>query len=178
MFVDEFIKAKRNEPFQPFRVIASTGQVFDICYRDHFMVGEQTVILGISDSFQRDVLDRTIKLNHGQIVSIDPLPVPQTRASGSVENGSASSQEDRSKFIEELRKAKRKEPFEPFRVTTASGQLFDICYYGHFLVVDQWVYLGIPDPFRRDMLDRTVLVQYSQIVSIEPLPVPQATGSA
>lgn len=79
-------------------------------------------------------------------------------------------------FIDELRKAK-KEPFEPFRVTTSSGQVFDICYFDHFLVLDRWVALGIPDPFRRDMLDRTVRVHYSQIVSIEPLPVPHAQST-
>jgi len=83
-------------------------------------------------------------------------------------------------FIEELRKAKRKEPFEPFRVTVSSGQVFDIYYFDHFLIADPRVLLGIPDPFRRDMLDRSVKVHESQIVSIEPLPVPQtqANGSS
>ncbi len=82
-------------------------------------------------------------------------------------------------FIEECRKAK-KEPFEPFRVIVSSGQVFDIRYFDHFLVLDDAVTLGIPDPFRRDMLDRTVRVHESKIVSIEPLPVPQtqANGSS
>jgi hypothetical protein len=74
-------------------------------------------------------------------------------------------------FIAELRKAK-KEPFEPFRVTVSSGQVFDIYYFDHYLVLDDAVCLGIPDPFRRDMLDRTVRVHESKIVSVEPLPVP------
>ncbi len=82
-------------------------------------------------------------------------------------------------FHDKFVKAKQAEPFEPFRVTTSTDRVFDIRYRDHFLVADQWVYLGISDPFRRDMLDRTVLVQYCNIVSIEPLPVPQVqtTGS-
>ena len=80
-------------------------------------------------------------------------------------------------FHDEFVKAKRAEPFQPFRVITSTDMVFDIRYRDHFLVADQWVFLGIPDPFRRDMLDRTILVHYSNIVSIEPLPVPQTTGS-
>ena len=75
--------AKRSEPFQPFRVVATTGMVFDICYRDHFMVGVRSVILGIPDPFRREMLDRTFEFDHDQIVSIEPLPFPSAQANGS-----------------------------------------------------------------------------------------------
>ena len=82
--IRELLKeAKRKDPFQPFRVIASTGQVFDICYRDHFMVGVRAVTLGIPDPFRRDMLDRSVEINHDQIVSVEPLPVPQAQSTGS-----------------------------------------------------------------------------------------------
>ena len=82
--IRELLKeAKRNDPFQPFRVIASTGQVFDIRYRDHFMIGVRAVTLGIPDPFRRDMLDRSVELNHDQIVSVEPLPVPQAQSTGS-----------------------------------------------------------------------------------------------
>lgn len=152
-------EAKHKRPFEPFRLVASTG-IYNIPHPEFIMVGLWSVVIGIADAQEPTVIDRTIKIDLDQVMAIREFPA-----------------QNKQMWIEELRIAKRNDPFVPFRVFTSTGQVFDICYFDHFLVTDRWVALGIPDPFRRDMLDRTVRVNYSQIVSIEPLPVPQAQST-
>jgi hypothetical protein len=75
---DEILARLRQQPFRPFRIIASEGLRYDIIHPDLVMVGERSVVIGFSRPNQPTIYRYTIQLALVHIVGleeIEPEPV-------------------------------------------------------------------------------------------------------
>jgi len=72
---EELHNAARRHPFEPFRVILTTGDAYDIRHPDLIMVGRRSAIIGFPCKGEATVYDRTIKVDLRHIVGIEDLPL-------------------------------------------------------------------------------------------------------
>jgi len=72
-----------KEPFQPFRIVTTTGKTYDITERDRpmILVGKRTVIIGFRVPETDPHFDRYEVLSLVHIVRVEPIPHPQAQAS-------------------------------------------------------------------------------------------------
>ena len=70
-------EAVRRRPFEPFRIVLTTGDTYDVRHRDLLMVGLRSAIIGIAKSVEGTAYDRTIKVDLLHVVGIEELPVQQ-----------------------------------------------------------------------------------------------------
>ena len=82
MTQDELREAARTQPFEPFRVILTTGASYDIRHPDLIMVGRRSAVIGITDEPNGPVYDRTLKVDLFHIVGIEDLPAPPAAGKG------------------------------------------------------------------------------------------------
>jgi hypothetical protein len=66
--------AARHQPFDPFRVLLTTGAVYDIRHPDLIMVGRRAAIIGVTNEPGGTAFERTIKVDLLHIVAIEELP--------------------------------------------------------------------------------------------------------
>jgi hypothetical protein len=83
MDVNDLQEAARRQPFQPFRLVLTTGESYEIRHRDLIMVGRRSLIIGIPSDAAPTVYDRTIKVDNLHVVSVEELPVPSAKPPGS-----------------------------------------------------------------------------------------------
>lgn len=74
MTQQELQDAARRQPFEPFRVVVTTGAIYDVRYPDLILVGRRSVILGITNEPDGTAYDRTIKVDLLHVVGIEELP--------------------------------------------------------------------------------------------------------
>jgi hypothetical protein len=74
MTLQDLQEAARHQPFQPFRLILTTGETYDIRHPDLIMVGRRSLIIGIPSPAAPTVYDRTIKVDNFHVVGIEELP--------------------------------------------------------------------------------------------------------
>jgi hypothetical protein len=72
---EEVHEAARRQPFEPFRLILTTGAAYDIRHPDLIMVGRRSAIVGVTNEANGAVYDRTIKVDLLHVVGIEELPV-------------------------------------------------------------------------------------------------------
>ncbi len=75
MTQEELREAARRQPFEPFRVILTTGATYDIHHPDLIMVGRRSAIVGISNEPDSKAYDRTLKVDLLHIVGIEGPPI-------------------------------------------------------------------------------------------------------
>ena len=66
--VDKFA---RREPFQPFRLVLTTGVVMDVRRRDQIMLGTTSVVVGVCDWPGGTTIDRTVRVDHVAIATAE-----------------------------------------------------------------------------------------------------------
>jgi hypothetical protein len=71
---EELQEAARRHPFEPFRLVLTTGATYDIRHPDLIMVGRRSAIVGITDDPGDKVYDRTLKVDLLHVVAIHDLP--------------------------------------------------------------------------------------------------------
>jgi hypothetical protein len=69
----DFEEYLRATPFEPFRIVASTGDTCDIRHPELLMVGRGSVIIGVADEEDQRFFDRTIRLSLFHIVRLEPI---------------------------------------------------------------------------------------------------------
>jgi hypothetical protein len=74
--------AARRQPFEPFRVVLSTGDAFDIRHPDLIMVGRRSAIIGITNDPAGTAYDRTFKVDLLHVVGIEELPLSPPSKNG------------------------------------------------------------------------------------------------
>jgi hypothetical protein len=81
----ELRDAARRQPFEPFRLVLTTGATYDIRHPDLLMVGRRSAIIGITEDGQGTAYDRTIKVDLLHVVGIEELPAlpPPSNSSSS-----------------------------------------------------------------------------------------------
>ena len=67
---DEFL---RSTPFEPFRIVASTGDTYEIRHPELLMVGRGSVTVGVAGDPDQWYYDRTIRLSLYHIVRLEPI---------------------------------------------------------------------------------------------------------
>jgi hypothetical protein len=82
MHLQDLQVAARRQPFEPFRVILTTGATYDIWHPDLIMVGQRSVIIGMTNDPNRTVYERTIKVDLLHVVGIEELPARPPSANG------------------------------------------------------------------------------------------------
>lgn len=75
MTQEELHEAASRQPFEPFRVILTTGATYDIRHPDLILVGRRSAIIGMTNEPNGTAYDRTIKVDLLHIVGIEELPV-------------------------------------------------------------------------------------------------------
>ena len=81
---EELQAASRRQPFEPFRIVLTTGATYDIRHPDLIMVGRRSAIIGIVNEPNGTVYDRTFKVDLLHVVGIEELPVHPPSANGPV----------------------------------------------------------------------------------------------
>ncbi|OAI51208.1 hypothetical protein AYO44_17195 [Planctomycetaceae bacterium SCGC AG-212-F19] len=75
MFSAEDIQARlRIKPFQPFRILASEGQRFDIYHPDLVFVGRRFLEIGFPDAANPTIFDKLTRLALVHVVALEELP--------------------------------------------------------------------------------------------------------
>lgn len=82
MTQEELQQAARRQPFEPFRVILTTGATYDIRHPDLIMVGRRSATIGLTHQPEKTVYDYTIKVDLLHIVGIQELPAPPPSSNG------------------------------------------------------------------------------------------------
>lgn len=82
MTQEELQHAARRQPFEPFRIILSTGATYDIRHPDLIMVGRRSATIGLTHQPDKTVYDYTIKVDLLHVVGIEELPVPPSSSNG------------------------------------------------------------------------------------------------
>jgi hypothetical protein len=79
---EELQEAARRQPFEPFRVLLTTGATYDVVHPDLIMVGRRSAIIGLTDDPKEQVYQRTMKVDLLHVVGIEELPKAGRSANG------------------------------------------------------------------------------------------------
>jgi hypothetical protein len=71
---EELQKIARQQPFEPFRLILTTGATFDVRHPDLIMVGRRSATIGLTNKPNRTIYDYTVTVDLLHIVAIEKLP--------------------------------------------------------------------------------------------------------
>jgi hypothetical protein len=71
---DDLLRLRRNKPFQPFRVHATTGEAFDVLDATEIGVGETIVVPPVRSDPNTVFADYGVSLPYEQLVRVEPLP--------------------------------------------------------------------------------------------------------
>ena len=82
---EELQEYARRQPFEPFRIVLTTGTTYDVRHPDLIMVGARSAMIGITHQPNKTVYDRTIKVDLLHVVGIEELPAlpPSSNGPGS-----------------------------------------------------------------------------------------------
>lgn len=79
----ELEEAVRRTPFEPFRVILTTGDAHDVRHPELIMIGQHSAIIGLGREPQDTIYHRTVKVDLLHVVGIEDLPKSGTSSNGS-----------------------------------------------------------------------------------------------
>ena len=73
----------KKEPFQPFRIVTTSGKAYDITAKDRplMMVGKRTMIIGLRVPETDPYFDRYEVISLVHIVRLEPIPTSQQQRS-------------------------------------------------------------------------------------------------
>ena len=71
-----------KDPFQPFRIVTTTGKSYEITEQDRpmLLVGKRAVIIGLRAPETDPFFDRYEVVSLVHIVRLEPIPMPQQRS--------------------------------------------------------------------------------------------------
>ena len=159
MTQEELQKAARRHPFEPFRIILTTGATYDIFSPELIMIGQRSAMIGLSNDPNSTAYDHSIKVDLLDIAEIKELE----------ENGPMTRQE--------LQDAAGSQPFQPFRIVLTTGATFDIRHPDLIMVGRRSAAIGIANEPGGNVYDRIFQVDLFHIVGIERLPVSSPPSS-
>jgi hypothetical protein len=79
---EELHEAARRQPFEPFRVILTTGAAYDIRHPDLILVGRRSAVIGTTNEPDGTAYDRTVKVDLLHVVATEELPIAQPSTNG------------------------------------------------------------------------------------------------
>jgi hypothetical protein len=85
MSSQELRDALRHQPFEPFRLVMTDGEGYDIRHADLLLIGERTATVGLTGEPGKTFYERTVKVDLLHIIRLEPLEMLQSLP----KNGSA-----------------------------------------------------------------------------------------
>jgi hypothetical protein len=82
MTSEELQTKARRQPFEPFRVILTTGATYDIRHPDLIMVGRRSAIIGVTKRPEGGVYDNPIQVDLLHVVGVESMPDAPSPANG------------------------------------------------------------------------------------------------
>ncbi len=82
MTSEELQTIARRQPFEPFRVILTTGATYDIHHPDLIMVGRRSAIIGVTKRPERTVYDVTVQVDLLHVVGVESMPDSASATNG------------------------------------------------------------------------------------------------
>ena len=82
MTQEDVREVARRQPFEPFRVILTTGATYDIRHPELIMVGKRAAVIGLTNEAGGTAFERTIKVDLLHVVGIEELPTPPPSPNG------------------------------------------------------------------------------------------------
>ena len=79
----DLVSELNKDPFQPFRIVTTTGKAYDITAKDRplILVGKRAVIIGLRVPESDPFFDRYEVVSLMHIVRLEPIPFPQQQQS-------------------------------------------------------------------------------------------------
>jgi hypothetical protein len=74
MTYEELQQAVHRQPFEPFRLVLTTGTTYDVRHPDLLMVGRRSAVVGVVNSPNGTAYDYTVKVDLLHAVAIEDLP--------------------------------------------------------------------------------------------------------
>jgi hypothetical protein len=84
MTQEELREYARRQPFEPFRLVLTTGATYDIAHPDLIMVGRRSAIIGLTNDPGGTAYDRTFKVDLLHVVGAQDLPATPPGSNGPV----------------------------------------------------------------------------------------------
>ena len=85
MAPEELRDVLRRQPFQPFRLVMTDGQAYEVRHPDLMMVGRRSAIVGLTGQPGRTFYERTVQVDLLHVIRLEPLEAapsaPQREAS-------------------------------------------------------------------------------------------------
>ncbi len=81
MAPEELHETLKQQPFEPFRIVLTDGESYDIRHPDLVLVGKRTAIVGLMGRANTPFFDRTVKVDLLHISRIEPLGASSKRKS-------------------------------------------------------------------------------------------------
>lgn len=67
------LKTSLQQPFEPFRIVLTDGETYDIQHPDLLWVGLETAYVGITGKQSQTLFERSVKVDLRHVVRIEPL---------------------------------------------------------------------------------------------------------
>lgn len=77
----------KKQPFEPLRIITSSGEHYDIYHPDLIMVGQRNVFIGTASKNNPTIYDKSTYLAILHITAMENLPVPAAPQASQQKNG-------------------------------------------------------------------------------------------
>ena len=80
MTQQELNEEVHRRPFRPFRIVLTTGEAYDVHHPDLIMVGNLSLVIGLTNDPQGTAFDRIVRADLFHVVRTEELPttVPPT----------------------------------------------------------------------------------------------------
>ena len=72
---EELRETARRQPFQPFRIVLTTGATYDIRHPDLIWIGRHSAMIGLTNDPNGTAYDRSLKVDLFHVVGIEEFPV-------------------------------------------------------------------------------------------------------
>jgi len=79
---EELQSRARRQPFEPFRVILTTGATYDVRHPDLIMVGHRSAVIGVTKKPDGTFYENTIQVDLFHVVGVEGIATPSSSPNG------------------------------------------------------------------------------------------------
>jgi hypothetical protein len=80
MVPEELQELLRRKPFEPFRVVMTDGEGYEIPHPDLLWVGQWTAFVGLTGEPGKTFFERSVKVDLDHIIRVEPLETKKKAA--------------------------------------------------------------------------------------------------
>lgn len=79
---EDFTEMVKTQPFEPFRMVLTSGESFDVRHPELVMLGRRSVIVGLASDVKQDYYDRTTTVSLLHVVRLEKIVSKPTDGNG------------------------------------------------------------------------------------------------